>query len=127
MAKKRKKGGKKGKETIPFIVFTPEAAPQHDDVSQEMMARVEAFVHAEPGWQAVFAACVTCETPSTALPVVFWALVRWENGVSDVCGLVHGLDGFFFYPQNDHTFIGYVGPGQEPEQLISRLFDSHEE
>lgn len=121
MAKKRKKTKSKD---IPLIVFTPEAQPEE---KSERMARIEGFVHAEPGWKAVFAPCLTCETPSASMPVVFWAFVRWDDGASDVCGLVHGLDGFFFYPQTDHTFIGYVGPGQEPEELIARLFDTYEE
>lgn len=126
MAKKRKKGGKK-RDDIPFIVFAPESVEQQVNPLSTMSSKVEALLPAEPGWKAVFAACVTCNTPSAAMPVVFWAMLRWENGLSDVCGLVHGLDGFFFYPQNDHTFIGYVGPGQDPEELIARLFNPHEE
>ena len=125
MAKKRKKS--KSKDQIPLIVFTPEALQVDTNEPDSLLAKIESFISAEPGWKAVFAPCHSCDTPASSLPVVFWAFVRWENGVSDVCGLVHGLDGFFFYPQTDHTFIGYVGPGQQPEELISRLFDINEE
>lgn len=123
MAKKRKKTKSKG--SVPLIVFAPEVLQESEP--REALARIESFVHAEPGWKAVFAPCLTCETPMSSLPVVFWTFVRWENGASDVCGLVHGLDGQFFYPQTDHTFIGYVGPGQAPDDLVSRLFDTYEE
>lgn len=123
MAKKRKKD----KETIPFIIFTSESAQEESTTEKELLARIEAFVTAEPGWRAVFAPCASCATEASDLPVVFWAYVRWESGVSDVLGLVHGYDGLFFYAQTDHTFVGYVGPGQQPEELIARLFDSTEE
>lgn len=121
MAKKRKKGKEKD---VPIIVFTPEAAHSQQT---EPLAKIEGFVTAEPGWKAVFAACVTCETPASSLPVIFWTFVRWDTGVTDVCGLVHGYDGFFFIPSQEHTFIGYVAPGTEPEELIARYFDTAEE
>jgi hypothetical protein len=123
MAKKRKKGKKN--EEIPFIIFTPEALQVEE--KRESRAKIEGFTPADPGWKAVFAACISCESPASSLPVVFWSLVRWENGISDVCGLVHGYDGFFFHPQQEHTFIGYVGPGQEPEDLLARYFDNEKE
>lgn len=125
MAKKRKKTKSKD---IPLIVFVPEGVAEEQNTKRSLsQSRTEAFIPAEPGWRAVFAPCVSCQTEASSMPVVFWAYLRWEDGVSDVLGLVHGLDGSFFYPQADHTFIGYVGPGQEPEELIARLFDTLEE
>jgi hypothetical protein len=124
MAKKRKRS-KKSRGQVPFIVFAADSSQAEQ--KRDSVPSIEGFVPADPGWRAVFAACISCETPASSLPVIFWSLARWGNGISDVCGLVHGHDGFFFHPQQEHTFIGYVGPGQEPEDLIARYFNFQEE
>lgn len=117
MAKKKRK--KKSHEPIPFIVFAPDTSSREE---QEPSVQISSFVMSEPGWKAVFAPCVSCESGPHEKPIVFWALMTSSDGGSGISGLIGGSEGGFWQADVEHTFVGYAKPGESADEILSEFF-----
>lgn len=87
------------------------------DREEHIGYRLLSFKNAEPGWHAIFAACLGCEVEDREVPVIFWGSVLLPDNSLDIAGMI-AVPGHGFVPAPcDAHWCGYSAPGEDPAEI----------